>query len=257
MSEIILIDRKPVVQEFLNLLGSSKGKRILRITGAEKMGKSRLLREFRNISQESSNSHCTLVDLKSKFQNYGDVIFQITQQLTVLEFKNVVEVQQEMPSPAKIEMNKLNLLLSRISVNLLNDQNDTIDSQKRQKLTSAFCRDLKDAQITKPILLQFDSFDCASPKIQDWLNEQLISSLVQIPMVYIILAGRTLPDFPTILEGICDSYVLLPVTLEDHISYCEKLGINISEEVIKAFHDAFNGTPGLFAEYTSRLEKKN
>ena len=77
MSETFLIDRVIAVQKFSDMLEGTSSKRILRIMGAEKMGKSRLLREYRRQSHERLDADCVLVDLKSSFQSYEDVIFQI------------------------------------------------------------------------------------------------------------------------------------------------------------------------------------
>lgn len=92
MSETILIDRIAAIQKFTEMLEGTNI-RVLSITGAEKMGKSRLLREYRKLFFENWGSHCALVDLRSKFQSYSDVVFQITQQVSSLEFKNFSEVQ--------------------------------------------------------------------------------------------------------------------------------------------------------------------
>ena len=253
MSETILIDRVAAIQKFTDLLEGANI-RVLRITGAEKMGKSRLLREYRKLSFENWDSHCALVDLRSKFQSYSDVVFQITQQISSLEFKNFSDVQFQIQSAPKVEIKKSSLLFSAMSVVLPDRQKDN-DEYIRHEVISAFCKDLKSANLGFPLVLLFDTFDSASTEIQNWLNEQFISSLIQIPKVFIVLAGRTLPDLPSIWCDTCESYILPPVTLEDHISYCDRLGITVSKEVIRAFHSVFEGTPGLFAEYAPKLKE--
>ena len=80
MSDTILIDRVSVSKAFTLML-EGNGTRVLRITGAEKMGKSRLLREFRKLSSKNWDGCCVLIDLRSKFQSYSDIVFQITQQI--------------------------------------------------------------------------------------------------------------------------------------------------------------------------------
>jgi hypothetical protein len=258
MSETVLIDRVPALKKFVDMLaGTSSDRRILRIMGAEKMGKSRLLREFRKSSYELYNAHCALVDLRSKFQSYEDVLYQIVQQVTSIEFKSFTDLQNQMSSPTpKVEISGLRLLLSAMTVNLHGESNSSTEIQNRQRLTSSFCRDILSAGLRTPLVIQFDTFDSASPKIQDWLNDQLISSLLQIPNLYIIIAGRTLLDVPSGWVDVCDSYFLPPASLEDHKNYCKSLGIDTSEEVIKALHEVFEGIPGLFAEYASKLKKE-
>ena len=113
MSDTILIDRVPAIKMFTFML-EGHGTRVLRITGAEKMGKSRLLREFRKLSSENWNSCCVLIDLRSKFQSYSDIVFQITQQIPGLEFNNFFETWQKIQSDPKVEIKRTNLLLSAL-----------------------------------------------------------------------------------------------------------------------------------------------
>jgi hypothetical protein len=80
MSDTILLDRIPAIKMFTLML-EGNGMRVLRITSAEKMGKSRLLREFRKLCYEKWNGCCALIDLRSKFQSYSDIFFQLTQQV--------------------------------------------------------------------------------------------------------------------------------------------------------------------------------
>ena len=79
MSDTTLIDRKPAVNHFVNMLDGTLHKRVLRITGSEKMGKSRLLREYYYISREQWRAQCTLSDLRSKLQSFDDTLFVTTQ----------------------------------------------------------------------------------------------------------------------------------------------------------------------------------
>lgn len=256
MSETFLIDRIPAIKLFSDMLEGKSNNRILRIVGAGKMGKSRLLREYRKLTLEKKAGDCALIDLRSKFQNYGDIVFQITQQVPVVEFTNFSNVQQQLSSAPKVEVTRSNLLFSTMSVNMPDQRDDSADEYARQKITSAFCKDISSAKLGHPTVLLFDTFDGASVNIQNWLNEQILVALFQMPNIYIVVAGRELPDLPDILLENSETYELSPVSLDDHMSYCSSLGLNVSQEVIEAFHDAFDGIPGLFSEYASKLKGK-
>lgn len=256
MNETFLIDRISAIKLFSDMLDNTSNKRILRIIGAEKMGKSRLLREFKKLMKEKWEGDCALVDLRSKLQGYSDIIFQITQQISTIEYSNYIEVQQKFSPTPKVEIKSLNLLLSAISLNISEPKKDTADEYTRQKIVSAICQDLRSVKPGHPIAILFDTFDEASINIQNWLNEQFLSAMLQIPNVYFVFAGRSLLELPSLWQDICETYILEPVTLDDHLLYCTKLDINISREIIAAFHDAFDGTPGLFAEYASKLKGK-
>lgn len=253
MSEAILIDRVPAIQRFSDMIEGTSNKRILRIVGIENMGKSRLLREFQLMSDRKWKAHCALVDLRSKYQSYSDIVFQVVQQISSIEYKNFFDTQQRLLEGPKVDMKGLRLLLSSISITMQEHKNDDYD---RQLLTSSFCKDLRLAEVGCPIVLLFDTFEGASQKIQDWLTEQLLTSLIQIPNVFVVIAGRSLPEPPSTWRDSCLLFELLPVSLDDSISYCKRLGINADVDIIKAFHDAFEGSPGLFSTYAPKLNKE-
>jgi hypothetical protein len=253
MSETILIDRVPLVQQFSDMLESKTNKRMLRIIGLENMGKSRLLREFKLLTDVKSNARCALVDLRSRYQGYSDIIFQVTQQIPTIEYKEFFETQQKLSTSHQIDIKELRLLLSPVTINVQEQKNDDYD---RQLLTSAFCKDLRLAKFDFPVVLLFDTFDGASEKIQDWLIEQLVTALLQISNIFVVVAGRSLPEPPNTWRDNCLSFELLPVSLDDTVSYCDKLGIDVSIDIIKAFHDAFDGSPGLFSTYAPKLNKE-
>ena len=256
MSEIILIDRLPAINKFMIMLEGSSNKRILQIKGIEKMGKSRLLREYRKLS-EKQKKHCALIDLRSQFQSCSDIIFQITQQLPFSSWNNFIETQNQLRSAAKVEIKGIYLLLSAMSINISDQKKEDNDNYDRQRITSAFCRDLHSANLTSPLIILFDTFESSPPEIQYWLNEQFLAAVLQVPYIYLVFAGRSLPDLQSNWEDICDLYVLPPATLEDHVTYCNSLGIKTSKEIIEAFYGVFEGVPGLFAEYASKLNKEN
>jgi hypothetical protein len=253
MSETILIDRILAVQKFTDMLEGTSKKRILRIIGEGKMGKSRLLQEFGKLSREKWKAHCAFTDLHLNLQGYSNIVYEITLQIPVVEYINFSETRQQISSSPKVEIKRLNLLFSSILVNIPDQKRNSDDEYIRQQITSSFYKDLYSANLDCPTVLLFDTFDSAGLNIQNWLNEQFFLAILQIPNVYLVLAGRSLREPPNAWLDICETYTLLPVTLEDYISYCNHLGINTSREIIEAFHKVFNGTPGLFAEYAPKL----
>jgi hypothetical protein len=102
MSETFLIDRIPAIKIFSDMLDETSNKRILRIIGAEKMGKSRLMREYRKLTLEKWMGNCALIDLRLTFQSYGDIVFQITQQTPNIEYTNFSDAQQQLSTTPKV-----------------------------------------------------------------------------------------------------------------------------------------------------------
>jgi len=253
MPDILLIDRKPAMNHFVNMLDGTSTKRVLRITGPEKMGKSRLLREYSRLSKEHWRAQCALSDLRSKLQGFDDILFNITQHIGSVYFPNYRATQGERTQP-RIEISRLSQLFSLLNINMA--ENKTSEEQHRRRITSAFMQDLHLMPPNIPVILLFDAYEEASANIQDWINEQLISGLIQLPNVYIVLAGRNLPEVPQTWLDVCFSYELPPVLFEDQKDYCIRVGIDLEDDVIRAFHEAFDGRPGLFAEYTSKFPIK-
>jgi hypothetical protein len=250
MSDTTLIDRKPAIAMFMSMFDSAPNKRVLRVTGLEKMGKSRVLREYFRIAREQWRAQCTLSDLRSKLQSCDDILFSITEQIGAVYFPNYQAIQNNPVSP-KIDIRGVGQLLSIL--NVTNVQNKDAEEQYRRRITSAFIKDLRCMPANIPIVLLFDAFEEANIQLQHWINEQLISGLIQLPNVYIVLAGRNLPEAPQTWLDTCQSYDLPPVRFEDQKEYCLLNGISLDDDVIFAFHEAFDGKPGLFAEYTVKF----
>ncbi len=88
MSENLLIGRSLATDRFREMLAGSRRERILRVTGDEKMGKSRLMREYRHIAEEEFRAQSALIDLRSqlKKKNQGNVLDTVCQQIGLTSF---------------------------------------------------------------------------------------------------------------------------------------------------------------------------
>lgn len=251
MSDSILVDRIEVINIFNSMVDAAQPAHVLRMTGSEKMGKSRLMREFRHIAEDQWHAKCALVDLRSTAQDYNDILFSITEQLGIEYFPNYKSVRENLSTQPRVEVGRVNQLLSALTI--YTEHSENIEAQQKRRLTSSLLQDFKAIPSNSRIVLLLDAFEQASISVQSWINEQLVIGLCRLRNIYIVLAGRTLPQPPVNWEDTCHSYDLLAVSLNHHREYCIKLGIKVSDDTLSAFHEAFEGKPGLFVEYASKL----
>lgn len=251
MSDTVLIDRIPTLELFRAMLDGAQHERILRVTGTEKMGKTRLLREYRRIAEQDYHTRCALIDLRSKLQNHDDFLYAISQQIGVAYFPKYHAVHDDLAQQTSIQVSNIRLILSQFTARSEQDE-DRVERQRR-RLTDAFVQDLQMMPPSLPVVLLFDAFEQANDTIQAWLNEQFLLGVCQLPHVYVVFAGRQLPEPLASWQSTCCSHELPPVGLEDHRRYCIEIGINVSDETLVAFHTAFDGRPGYFVEFASKL----
>lgn len=244
-----LIDRKRVVNSFRSLLSLESMKNILLITGEPKMGKSRLLQEFRKLALENDYL-ISFIDLRAKHKSYSDILNSISNQIGEEYFENYKRISQELLLSSQMNLSRITQVFSILQVHNT-DNTETI--QVKRQLLKTFVYDLKSIK-EKNILIILDTFDQADETIQKWVNENFLPD-VQDHKLIIVIAGRALPVLLSSTQDRSESYNLTAVTVDDHREYCDLLGIEVDDNVLSAFHNAFEGTPGLFAEYVTKLKK--
>ena len=248
-----MIGRKPAVERFRQMLSGSLHERILRVSGAEKMGKSRLMREYRRIAINEFRAQCALIDLRPQLQkqNHGDVLEAISQQLGSTYFPKYRAVRDKISTQNTVQVRGVTQIFSKLFIRSESDE-DVAENQRR-RLTEAILEDLQTIPSQLLILLLLDSFEQAEAPVRAWINNQLLTGLSGLPNMYTVVAGRQLPEPHAAWQDIASEYDLPQVGEEDYLKYCTSIGIVPEDSVIKAFHRAFEGKPGLFVEVASKL----
>lgn len=246
MTDSFLIDRIPATSLFRDMLNGTQHIRILYITGEAKMGKSRLIREYQRIALHEKNGSCALVDHhRSKLHTYDDLLHTIVQQIGPKRFPKYKEVHDELSKRSNVEINAFAVLFSRISANTSGKD----EARERRRLTAALLEDLQDMPSLIPVILLFDAFEKCDEQSRNWLFEHLMTGTCQIPHVWVVVAGQQVPPPLLTWEHACTTYPLLPVSLDDHRTYCSEIGAELSDEKIEMCHHMFEGKPGLFVEF--------
>jgi hypothetical protein len=255
MRDTKLLDRHIPVVIFKKMLEGESQESILRLIGSEKMGKSRILREFYYISKNDYIASCALIDLRSKLQSYSELMYGVIEQLGHENFQRYISLQEQFSDQRAVVVSRLGMLFSNLVIR--NEQNMKVEETQRLQLTTAFLLDLESLQSIKPVILLFDAFEQGNETTKLWITEQLLIGLCQLPNVHVVIAGRDLPEPLISYNNKCKTHELLPVELDAHLAYCHELGVNLNEPTIIAFVAAFDGNPGLFVEYTSKFIKES
>lgn len=248
--DTILLDRITATQKFREILGKSIPANIFRVEGDEKMGKSRLLREFQKIAQEEFKADCVLIYLPSLIGENEDLFQFITQKVNIdfSNYKNIHNSQDQ----ASINVTGVNQLFSTIEIQK-SESKRTQDLFLR-KIINAFLEDLQLASHSH-LVLMFDAFEQADLDTQKWVNEKIVTIFSQLANVTLILSGRQLPDTISVWEGQQYSLRIDAPKIEDYYEFCKKMDDDFSEELIKAFYKVYKGNPGLFIEsYNAFIE---
>ncbi|MCO5195747.1 MAG: ATP-binding protein [Anaerolineae bacterium] len=241
-NEPYLIDRITAIELFDKMIARSVSWRVLRLTGSGKMGKSRLMREYRH----RSRTHTAVVELGEAFPDPVSVLAALRNQLRAFPFGHFVAAHDEYAQRPVVDIQDAKAFMSKMTVDV-REHADAADYRQRQ-LTECFLRDLAEIGPANPIVLCFDSFEQASPAQQTWLQQHLLGALCQLDHVCTVVAGRQLPQVPLAWDVHCYDHELEPVTLSDYIEFARKMGLALAESDLRTLHIAFDGRPGLFAD---------
>jgi hypothetical protein len=100
-------------------------------------------------------------------------------------------------------------------------------------------------------LVIIDSFESATPSVQEWLAKEFLVPISKKSQVKVVIAGITTPQPATSWEDRSQVHELNSVSKEDCMAFCNELGIEQDEKVIGEFIMYFQGKPGTFVQYAA------
>ncbi len=217
-----IINTEGAIHLFHEIMQPESPKRLLRLVGRGKMGKSHLLTYiFPGIASQVYQARCLLLDLRNPMYKVSDYLGIAVSQLDS-------QVRESFDA----------------AVTCIEDNDD-----KNYHLTTYFVKEL--SKLDGSLLLLVDSIDSAKEEIQGWLMDLLLTQLSQLSQVRIVLAGRSLPEVHPSYAGLCHpaSYQLHEVMdLYAYIEFCHSVNARVDEHGVRALARAFDYIPGLFAE---------
>jgi hypothetical protein len=212
-----------------------------------------LIRCFRHIVVQELLQKCALVNLDKQLNHYGDILFQLQQQLGARDFPTFVETRARHAEKTTIEINDARNFFSNVQNRAGEDKDGVVN--RRHELTQAFLEDLE--RIPRAVLF-IDAVEQAEEGIRNWLHNELLLGLCQHDGVTVVLAGRELQPPPVTWDLHCYTHPLASVRLEDCLEFNEKYELGIEEIRWDTLHQVFKGKPGLIFEsakaLTTRLE---
>ena len=227
--------------------------KVLRLTGAPKMGKSHLLKKvFPNIFKEKYRGNLYVyMDFNRKTKDVTAYLGIINAKLSSSsQFISYNEALAKIGSQPRVWMENITIQESKVNVEARG-----INWYANDYLTSASIADIR--EIENRILFLFDSVDELEQHTRTWLLDRFVPQLVNLDNVALVLAGRTLEgDYTSDYEEFSLNQNLSQVlNPQEYIAYLQQIGtnINLPETQIELLARAADYVPGLFTELISNI----
>lgn len=247
--EKVLMNRKSEVRLYRRMLNQEVRERILLIEGAPKMGKSRLLREFRWIARHEKRIPCALVDIRTRGRSFRDVLQLIGREINY-PLRRYEELARQLSRAAAPGAGVTPDALFQV----VQQHGDRTGLDQQQRLTQAFVEDLTIVSAQTQVALILDAFEEANELTRQWIADELLIGLYRLPNLVTIIAGRRLPPLETTWEDYAIVNTLTKVDIEDFRDYRNQIGAqDITDEQIPMLYQGFTGNPGSFAEFADNF----
>lgn len=224
---------------FDRMVAGQTHERILLLEADRGLGKTTLLTEF--VRRCPPHIPCARIDLKGGNISLDDIFFRLCDALDWPNFPTFVSRVEKRIESVSIQKNVILGWQNRIEVALR-----ATDYRSRvihhAKMTHAFFTDLR--TLNHRVLLVFDTFNEASPRVQEWLRGYFLAFAHNTPELVVIIAGRWVPA-PSIEWSDCCRHSPLG-KLEDVDAwhdYVRRHGWKVPREWIEGYCVAVRGHP--------------
>jgi hypothetical protein len=205
------------------LLQPACDRRILLLCGSSGTGKTRLLEHCRartppEIALVAVDLRGTITGVAEIFSRFG---FALTWSLLTRFTARIAALEGGGATRIVVDRNWQLGFNNRISV-VLHTGDEASRGQRRTELTDALFEDL--AQIARPVLILFDTFEHAPSEVQEWLGGPFLARAAHTTAVRVVIAGQKVPNSNAIdwgyccaphdLRGVRDARYWLPVVRE-------------------------------------------
>jgi AAA ATPase domain len=235
--------------------------RILLLCGPSGTGKTRLLEHCR--ARTPPGVALVPVDLRGSTTGVAEIFsrfgFALTWSLLTNFTARVSALEGGGATRIVVDRNWQVGFNNRISV-VLHTGDEASRGQRRTELTDALFEDL--AQIGRPVLMLFDTFEHAPSEVQEWLSGPFLARAAQTTAVRVVIAGQKVPKSNTIdwgyccalhdLHGVRDAQHWLPVVREMH----RRIPKPPEETYMAAICDALQGNPLAIMNWIEALDSE-
>lgn len=234
------VDRVHELKLFQDSLGGRGSAHILLIKAEQGMGKSSLLREF--LAQAAPFPRA-LVDLKAGTHTVPRVLAELTT-LDVAGFTRFYE-QHQQTLTFQFSDNKISRSDLGIDVHVHPGLTDPDQLElRRQTLTRAFFTDLATTNPEgRPRVLIFDTFERASPEVQDWLSGLFLNFARGLRWLVTVIAGREIPEPGVGWDELCIQQTLTRLDRAHVEEWVRRVQLLLSPEETATLYDTSDGIP--------------
>jgi hypothetical protein len=121
------------------------------------------------------------------------------------------------------------------------------------QLQEAFFRDLR--AIKQTIAFLFDTFNDPTTQLASWINDNFLVVIPQSPNLRVVIAGQHTPERNAAWENYCHRCELGEIKeTEAWYQFTQEIGLNLEENIVRAFIDANKGNPKIISESFQNLK---
>lgn len=220
------VNREDELAFITRLARGETSARIALIEAPGGMGKSELLREFRE--RHPGRIPIVVVDFKGGGLSLADLIFHVCDTLGLSHFPTLTQAVRHIVQPTAIDISR-NVMLGQneISVALGGPDKQTRE-QRRSQLTVALMTDLRSLD---DIILIFDTFEQCDPSLQPWFASVFLPAIHRSSQLSVIVAGRSTPP-PTQMWD-AEIIPLAGIAPPHWLEYARVIGASLTLEFIR------------------------
>jgi hypothetical protein len=229
------------MEVFRNALDGRGTAHILLIRAEAGLGKSSLLHEFLEMTRPGNRA---FVDLKAGTHSVPRLLGELVAQLGHAKF-DAFFARQEQAFNFEISDNRIIKAEVGIEVNV---QPGALDADqlelRRFGITRDFFADLVRSNTSRtPNVLIFDTFERASPEVQDWLTGQFLTLAREHRWLVAVFAGREIPEPGIGWDDWCIEQSLRPLDPAHIDEWVRRVNLPLSAAEIAILYDTTAGIP--------------
>ena len=213
----VRVDRDDELALLVRLACSETPTRIALIQAESGMGKSELVREFRERCPK--DLPLVVVDFKGGGLSLADVLFHIYDTLGWKRFPTLAQAIQNIVRPTQINVTG-NVLIGQNEISIaLGGPDEQTRELHRNQLTTALVTDLR---ALDRVVLIVDVFEKCDAVLRAWLTSLLLPAIHRSQHLTIIVAGQQVPECTQMWE--CEQLLLEPIAPKYWQIYARAVG---------------------------------
>ena len=250
-----LANRTDELAFFLKMVQGQNDRRILLIQAESGYGKTGLMGRFAD--QCPRETIAVRLDLKAAGGlGIAYVFYRIRKALATQPFSAYEAAIGRFLRPGEVEIRNNDLSGDQSLIQVVLQGSSEQERQFRlQQVQSAFFKDLQQCKL--PIVFILDTFNGATPELQDWIAGSFLMEVADNDRLYGVVAGQVVPEPSIEWESLHHKYCLRPIT--QHLvwyTYAKDEGYPFDEKEVGILVDLFQGVPNSIGQALQTLQNQ-